>query len=127
LLQFCEDMANLGKIVVVAALDSTFQRKPFPAVVGLIPLAEYVVKLNAVCMGCMGEASFTKRTSGDTAVEVIGGADKYLATCRTCFFKDGLVPASPRQPLKDVNGQKDDQNENSSPSKRALFQEEQRV
>lgn len=27
IVQFCEDMANLGKTVIVAALDGTFQRK----------------------------------------------------------------------------------------------------
>ena len=27
IVQFCEEMANLGKTVIVAALDGTFQRK----------------------------------------------------------------------------------------------------
>ena len=27
IVQFCEDMANLGKTVIVAALDGTYQRK----------------------------------------------------------------------------------------------------
>lgn len=29
LLEFCETMANQGKCVIVAALDGTFERKPF--------------------------------------------------------------------------------------------------
>ena len=36
-------------------------------------------------------------------VEVIGGADMYMATCRSCFFAPGVVPASPRIPLKTMN------------------------
>ena len=55
LVNFCEKMANAGKAVIVAALDGTFQRKGFPTVMELIPLAEHVVKLNAVCMVCFGE------------------------------------------------------------------------
>lgn len=35
---FCENMANCGKVVVVAALDGTFQRKPFGTILELIPM-----------------------------------------------------------------------------------------
>lgn len=86
---FCEDMANRGKTVIVAALDGTFQRKPFGNILGLVPLAESVVKLNAVCMHCYKEAAYTKRLGSETEVEVIGGADKYHAACRSCY--GGLV------------------------------------
>ena len=41
-----------GKIVLVAALDGTFQRLPFPEMLALVPLAEAVTKLQAVCMVC---------------------------------------------------------------------------
>lgn len=97
-------MANSGKVVVVAALDGTFQRKGFPNILELIPLAEHVVKLNAVCMCCFGEGSYTKRMSADQEVEVIGGADKYMAACRRCFHSPVSVPTSPRAPLKHISG-----------------------
>ncbi|XP_071960838.1 thymidine kinase, cytosolic-like [Antedon mediterranea] len=83
--KFCEEMANLGKIVIVAALDGTFQRKGFGEILNLVPLAENVIKLNAVCMNCYQEGSYTKRIGLETTVEVIGGADKYMAVCRDCF------------------------------------------
>ncbi|KAI1886461.1 hypothetical protein AGOR_G00195990 [Albula goreensis] len=83
--EFCEDMANRGKTVIVAALDGTFQRKPFGNILSLVPLAESVVKLNAVCMQCYKEAAYTKRLGDETEVEVIGGADKYHAACRACY------------------------------------------
>jgi hypothetical protein len=83
---FCEKMANIGKTVIVAALDGTFQRKPFGSVLDLIPLAESVTKLSAVCMLCYNDASFTERLGDELAVEVIGGSDKYLAVCRQCYF-----------------------------------------
>lgn len=61
--QFCEKLANDGKIVLVAALDGSFERKPFNTILELIPLCEKVVKLTAVCWYCKQDnASFTKRT-----------------------------------------------------------------
>ena len=88
LVDFCDEMANAGKIVIVAALDGDFRRKPFGSVLELVPLAESVTKLTAVCTSCFGTASFSKRIVNDTAVECIGGADKYIAVCRACFHKD---------------------------------------
>lgn len=70
--EFCEEMANLGKIVIVSALDGTFQREPFGNILKLVPLAENVTKLTAVCMTCYGDASFTKRKGGEKEIEVIG-------------------------------------------------------
>ena len=51
-------------------MDGTFQRKPFANVMELIPLAESVVKLSAVCMVCNRDAAFSKRLSDETEVEV---------------------------------------------------------
>ncbi|CAG0918865.1 unnamed protein product [Notodromas monacha] len=91
--EFCEDMANERKIVIVAALDGTFQRQPFANVMNLIPLAEKVEKLTAVCMMCHDrEASFTKRRGSETEVEVIGGEEMYLAVCRSCYGMDSCSP-----------------------------------
>jgi thymidine kinase len=47
-----EELANKGIVVIVAALDSTFQRKPFGNIINLVPLAEKVYKLTAVCVYC---------------------------------------------------------------------------
>ncbi|KAG1941737.1 thymidine kinase [Pimephales promelas] len=66
--EFCEEMANMGKTVIVAALDGTFQRKPFGNILNLVPLAESVVKLNAVCMQCFKEAAYTKRLGSEKEV-----------------------------------------------------------
>ena len=120
ILEFSETMANAGKSVIVAALDGTFQRKPFESVLQLVPLAEHVVKLNAVCMVCFGEGSYTKRTSTDQEVEVIGGADKYMAVCRSCYFAPVNIPNSPRVPLKNLDSNIA-QDQEEVPPKKALF------
>jgi hypothetical protein len=73
--------------MLVAALDATFERKPFSNIAELIPMSENIVKLSAVCQQCGQDAAFSKRTSDEKGLEVIGGADKYIAACRRCFFK----------------------------------------
>lgn len=64
-------MANAGKTVIVAALDGTFQRKPFGPILNLVPMAESVVKLKAVCMVCFKDAAFSKRLGSETEVSSV--------------------------------------------------------
>jgi thymidine kinase len=101
LVEYCEKWANAGKIVIVSALDATYQRKPFKEVCDLIPLAEMVTKLTAVCMVCTGDAHFSKRISADTGDRVIGGADKYISVCRHCFLKEENEEEKERQKDKE--------------------------
>lgn len=119
---WAEKMANLGKFVVVAALDGTFQRKPFGDILSLVPLSESVTKLKAVCMNCFEDAAFSKRITveDDGRVEVIGGADKYMAVCRACFQHDGVkVAASPR--IQNKTKALSQSDEFVSPIKKMLF------
>jgi thymidine kinase len=83
----CEKMANNNKIVIVAGLDGTFQRKPFGRILELIPRAEKVTKLSAVCMYCNKDANFTLRIVDDQEIELIGGEESYKPVCRSCFHK----------------------------------------
>ena len=57
-------------MVIIAALDGTFQRQPFSSVLALLALAEAVEKLHAVCDGCGADAGFTQRIGAESAVEV---------------------------------------------------------
>lgn len=84
---FCETRANSGQIVVVAALSGTFERKQFGDILNLIPMAEKVDVLTSVCSFCLKDAAFTVRLSQDKAIQVIGGSDQYVASCRRCFGK----------------------------------------
>ena len=60
---FSEKAANEGKIVIISALDGTFMRKGFEPIIELIPMAEKVKKLAAICKNCGDSAAFTFRTS----------------------------------------------------------------
>lgn len=99
LLTFCDAQANAGKQVIVASLDGDFQRKPFGDICELVPRAEEVTKLTAVCTGCGKTACFSRRLTTETAVEVIGGADKYIATCRACHQAPDLLDVLARREL----------------------------
>lgn len=95
LTDFCEKMANSGKTVIVAALNGDFKRNPFLNISNLIPLAEEILHLKAICTSCNSfqtSASFTyrkplscKESSEDTQI-IIGGKDLYLPVCRSCYF-----------------------------------------
>ena len=95
LAECCEAWARAGKTVIVAALDATFQRKPFNDVLSLVPIAEEVTKLSAVCSRCGDDAAFTKRVNTESKrLELIGGAECYAASCRRCFDCDFPAAAS---------------------------------
>jgi thymidine kinase len=89
IVDFADRAANKTKTVLVAALDGTFERKRFNSILELVPLAEHVTKLSAVCMSCGDDAAFTKRLdSSDKRIESIGGADQYKACCRSCWTRE---------------------------------------
>ncbi len=80
---------------LVAALDGDFRRRPFGRVLELVPLAEEVTKLSAVCVSCTRAAAFTKRTVASEALELVGGAESYVPTCRECFSASSSAPPTP--------------------------------
>lgn len=48
-MSFSEKAANEGKVVIISALDGTFLRTGFESIMDLIPKAEKVKKLQAIC------------------------------------------------------------------------------
>ena len=95
-LQFFEDslenitywVDNLKKIVYAAGLDGDFMRNPFGDVLKLIPYADKITKMNALCKKCADGtfANFTKRTSSNMDKTLIGSDDMYEAVCRKHFL-----------------------------------------
>ncbi len=80
-------MANMNKIIIVAALDGNFRRQPFGKILDIIPLAESVIKLSAICMKCQSDASFSKRITEETEENLVGGSDIYTVLCRECYHE----------------------------------------
>jgi thymidine kinase len=87
IVEFVSMVSDMGKRVIISALDADFQRKPFGRILELIPMAEHVMKLSAICMLCGKDAYFSKRISCEKEIEVIGGSEKYMAVCRQCYLK----------------------------------------
>ena len=85
MITICKKIARQGKRVVVAGLEKDFQALPFGPMPQLLVDAEYVTKVNAICMQCGNPANFSQRISDETNQVVIGEIDKYEARCRKCF------------------------------------------
>jgi thymidine kinase len=94
IVEFVEELVEkMGKIVVVSALDGTYEGKPFGHVAELLPLSDQFVKLTAICHNCGQDAPFTVRRSDFIdqlgVIEVVGGNDLYESVCRSCRAKKG--------------------------------------
>lgn len=86
LIEWTQQRTTEGIYVIIAALDGMANQKPFPNdVISLVAQSEVVVKLDAICALCSQSASFTRRTTSEEGVEVIGGDEKYIAVCRHCL------------------------------------------
>lgn len=84
LTRWCHHMAtDLGKIIIVACLDTNFRMEPFENVMALICTAEKPTKLSSICCVCGEDAFFTKKLTDSTTEFEVGGSDMYVPTCRT--------------------------------------------
>ena len=89
LVDFCKTAVDVHqKHVIVFGLDGDFERKAFGQILHLIPLANKIHKLTAMCRCCGDgtEALFTKRTTAEAAQILVGGDDKYMAVCRKHYI-----------------------------------------
>lgn len=79
-----EKLLAKGKTIIIGGLDGDFMQKPFGEIPNLIPLADDIIKLHAICMVCKDgtPAPFTKRTVSHTDQELVGASDMYMAVCR---------------------------------------------
>lgn len=75
-----------NKKVLISALNGDYRMQNFGEVYRLIPVAEEIIKLNAVCMVCHEDAQFTCRQDKSNEQQIIvGGEEMYLAVCRKCW------------------------------------------
>jgi thymidine kinase len=74
-----------GLRVIISGLDLDRRARPFGPMPFLLAQAEYVMKLQAVCMTCGADASRTKRkveVSDDQ--NLVGGMESYEPACVEC-------------------------------------------
>jgi len=85
-------LADQGKQVVIAGLDTDYMGRPFAPMPDLLTLAESITKTLAICMRCGNPAKHTQRLVESDDLIVVGAAGVYEARCRHCF-----EPGFPRQ------------------------------
>lgn len=84
-------LADMGKRVIVAGLDTDYLGRPFPPMPELLAVADEIVKMLAICMQCGNPAKHTQRLVQSEELVVVGGGGTYEARCRRC-----LSPTWPR-------------------------------
>ncbi len=88
ILKVCSDMADEGRRVIVAGLDTDFRGNPFGPIPRLMATAERVDKLHAICMVCGKQATRTQRlidnapARASDQIIVVGASEMYEARCR---------------------------------------------
>jgi len=92
IISICQKLADQGKRIIIAGLDQDFRGEPFGPVPKLLAIAEYIDKLQAICMVCGNQASRTQRlVNGKPAKHsdptiLIGAKESYEARCRKCHI-----------------------------------------
>jgi len=76
-----------GYSVTVAGLDLTSDNKSFKSIEKLMPYADEILKLKAVCCKCGKNANKSYRLIPSKKEIEVGASDSYIALCRECFNK----------------------------------------
>ena len=85
-------VADNGKQVIIAGLDTDFMGRPFPPMPALLAVAESITKTLAICMRCGAPAKHSQRLVDSDELILAGAVGTYEARCRRCF-----EPGIPRQ------------------------------
>ncbi len=80
-------LANKRKRVIISGLDMDFKARPFEQIADLMAVADYVSKLQAVCVNCGAPANYSHRIVNFDQRVMIGEKEAYEPRCRVCFFK----------------------------------------
>ena len=92
LIEIAGTLADSGKQVLIAGLDTDYMGRPFPPIPELLALAESITKTLAICVRCGNPAKHTQRLVESDDLIVVGAGGMYEARCRRCF-----EPGFPRQ------------------------------
>jgi thymidine kinase len=85
LVDIANQLADSGKRVIVAGLDTDYMGRPFPPIPDLLAMAESITKTLAICVRCGNPAKQTQRLFHSEDLIVVGAAGLYEARCRACF------------------------------------------
>jgi thymidine kinase len=92
LVEIATHLADSGKQVLIAGLDTDYMGRPFAPMPDLLSLAESITKTLAICVRCGNPAKHTQRLVESSDLIVVGAGGMYEARCRRCF-----EPGMPKQ------------------------------
>ena len=84
LVDICEKLVLLKKIVIIAALNGDFRMEPFPVISKIISKADKIKLLKAYCFNCHKDAKFSLRIVQSNETVLIGAGEAYKPACREC-------------------------------------------
>src|SRR5207245_3919813 len=85
MIDFAVRLADMGKRLIIAGLDTDYLGRPFHPMPELIAVADEITKTLAICMQCGNPAKHTQRLVASEDLIVVGAAGSYEARCRRCF------------------------------------------
>ncbi len=85
LAEVADQLADTGRQVIIAGLDTDFMGRPFPPMPELLAIAESITKMLSVCMRCGAPAKYTQRLLPEQELLLVGATGAYEARCRRCF------------------------------------------
>jgi len=94
LVEIAQQLADTGKQVIIAGLDTDYLGRPFTPMPELLCVAESITKMLAICMRCGNPAKHTQRLVESSELIVVGATGTYEARCRRCF-----EPGVPKQEM----------------------------
>ena len=81
LIAVAQELADRGKRVIIAGLDTDYMGKPFGPIPGLMAIAEDVQKVHAICVKCGNLANHSHRLTKSHKLVVLG--EKGVSTKRS--------------------------------------------
>jgi thymidine kinase len=81
-------LANSGRRVIVAGLDTDWRGQPFGPMPELLAVADVIHKQYAICVVCGAPATRTQRIVNAKEQFLLGSTDAYEARCRKHFDPD---------------------------------------
>jgi len=84
LVEVCDELVALNKIVIIAALNGDFRMEPFPVISKIISKADKIKLMKAYCFNCHKDAKFSLRIVQSNETVLIGAGEAYKPACREC-------------------------------------------
>lgn len=88
IVEVANQLANMGKRVIIAGLDMDFKGRPFGPMPNLMATAEYVTKVHAICVKTGNLAHYSHRKIASDKLVELGEKEEYEPLSRTAFWDE---------------------------------------